>query len=548
MNAQWMTGFVLVILEAVTFGYMYDSYLFPIGIAIASLVGLSGKIRIEVSRDRMQILALVLAVILGLKYGLAPKESVSRTTLFMDYAFGYSLSQFILILQVSLFFIGKEKRLPPIGILFGAMIMILAGRIVSNPFMMKFYIFEVLLFLGFASLYAASDPKHLPKEKQSRGIVYLALYAFLAIPIFGFTLAEGRFLEIMQDDVGRLVGGFMTSGHASNSVGFSDRSYLGSITRAKEMEESKIRLRIDSPVQPGYLRAKTYQVYEAKSWKAELEKSDLYPVEKSAEGLSGKGDPFFTLEKKLPTDLLSCKVWPETEEDIVIFLPLETAAFEARTPKVLVDDSKTLQWPQKQSRKNYTYYLPSSENSSEGPSLITNQNLYLSLPDNLDPRVIQLSKKLFQDCPDTESKIKAVKHYFLANYKYNLGIQVPPGEDPLTYFLLEQPSAHCEYFATGTTILLRLGGVPCRYVTGFVAVDRNPVGDYWTARNKDAHAWVEAYDEKQGWVLVESTPPEESRQLRNEGLLLMQWILSSFSSRKSQHFYRELAWKESWKP
>ncbi|MFW5870357.1 MAG: transglutaminase domain-containing protein, partial [Candidatus Sumerlaeota bacterium] len=69
--------------------------------------------------------------------------------------------------------------------------------------------------------------------------------------------------------------------------------------------------------------------------------------------------------------------------------------------------------------------------------------------------------------------------------------------------------SHCEYFATGAAIYLRLAGVPCRYVTGFVVREKSPLQDVWTARNKDAHGWVEAWDkEEQEWRLVEATPPE----------------------------------------
>jgi hypothetical protein len=103
--------------------------------------------------------------------------------------------------------------------------------------------------------------------------------------------------------------------------------------------------------------------------------------------------------------------------------------------------------------------------------------------------------------------LAAVEGYFHSNYRYQVGISIPRGADPVTHFLLHRPPAHCEYFASGAAILLRLQGVPCRYVTGFVASGRNDYGEYWLARNGDAHAWVEAYDEqRKQWVVVEATP------------------------------------------
>jgi transglutaminase-like putative cysteine protease len=105
-----------------------------------------------------------------------------------------------------------------------------------------------------------------------------------------------------------------------------------------------------------------------------------------------------------------------------------------------------------------------------------------------------------------EQKVVAVTGWFRKNYHYELGMKVPKGQDPLTYFLTRRPPSHCEYFASGTAILLRLGGVPCRYVTGFVSTEYNYLGGYWLVRNKDAHAWVEALLPDQGWVTVESTP------------------------------------------
>jgi hypothetical protein len=45
-------------------------------------------------------------------------------------------------------------------------------------------------------------------------------------------------------------------------------------------------------------------------------------------------------------------------------------------------------------------------------------------------------------------------------------------------------------------------------VIGFVVNEKSPYGEYWVARFKDYHAWVEAWDaEKRRWVTVEATPP-----------------------------------------
>jgi hypothetical protein len=51
-----------------------------------------------------------------------------------------------------------------------------------------------------------------------------------------------------------------------------------------------------------------------------------------------------------------------------------------------------------------------------------------------------------------------------------------------------------------------MAGVPCRYIVGFVVSEKNQYSGEWVARNEDAHAWVEAYDETVGWVTVETTP------------------------------------------
>ena len=54
-------------------------------------------------------------------------------------------------------------------------------------------------------------------------------------------------------------------------------------------------------------------------------------------------------------------------------------------------------------------------------------------------------------------------------------------------------------------------------------MEPNPIAGYWIARNRDAHAWVEAYDENQGWFIVEATPGDGVPQPLARGRLAYLW-------------------------
>ena len=76
-------------------------------------------------------------------------------------------------------------------------------------------------------------------------------------------------------------------------------------------------------------------------------------------------------------------------------------------------------------------------------------------------------------------------------------------EDFVTRFLTEG-RGFCVHFATAGTMLLRMQGVPARYVNGYVAEVN---GQGWgTVLDSGAHAWVEIYLDGYGWYPVEMTP------------------------------------------
>jgi hypothetical protein len=55
-------------------------------------------------------------------------------------------------------------------------------------------------------------------------------------------------------------------------------------------------------------------------------------------------------------------------------------------------------------------------------------------------------------------------------------------------------------------VMLRTIGIPARLVTGFLATEWNEYGGYFTVRQRDAHAWVEVYFPRSGWITMDPTP------------------------------------------
>ena len=61
----------------------------------------------------------------------------------------------------------------------------------------------------------------------------------------------------------------------------------------------------------------------------------------------------------------------------------------------------------------------------------------------------------------------------------------------------------CRHFATAATLLYRALGIPARYTVGFMVDVKG--GETTAVQGKDAHAWVEVYEDGFGWRYVEVT-------------------------------------------
>ena len=149
---------------------------------------------------------------------------------------------------------------------------------------------------------------------------------------------------------------------------------------------------------------------------------------------------------------------------------------------------------------------------------------YLQLPIDLDPRITQLASDITTRGKSTIDKASLVEGYLKKNYKYTLNLTWEPGPQPVSTFLFESKSGHCEYFASSMALLLRAAGIPTRLINGYLMGEYNPVGQDYIIRESDAHSWIEVYVPGQGWIEFDPTPPDPNHHDMNLALQIAQYF------------------------
>lgn len=101
--------------------------------------------------------------------------------------------------------------------------------------------------------------------------------------------------------------------------------------------------------------------------------------------------------------------------------------------------------------------------------------------------------------------IKAVADYIqnCATYKLDYNRALDEETDIVAAFLTEYKEGICQHYAAAATVMYRTLGIPARYVVGYMGKTQAGVWSKVTA--KQAHAWVEVYIDRVGWVFVEVT-------------------------------------------
>jgi transglutaminase-like putative cysteine protease len=164
---------------------------------------------------------------------------------------------------------------------------------------------------------------------------------------------------------------------------------------------------------------------------------------------------------------------------------------------------------------------------------------WTALPADLDPRLAALALRLRDEGPpSSEARLARTVAFIQSECHYSLRPGKFRTRQPVAEFLFEKKKGYCEYFASAAAVLLRLQGIPTRYVRGFTVREANRIGGHYAVREADAHAWVEALLPGRGWVEADATPAGEYDEahggIERGGLQgLLAWLSGRFAELRS---------------
>jgi transglutaminase-like putative cysteine protease len=276
------------------------------------------------------------------------------------------------------------------------------------------------------------------------------------------------------------------------SVGFSDRMDLGALDGLLDSDRRVLRVRggrVD------YLRGAVLDVYEAGRW----HRSEAAERESTAR-MTGEPGPG------------AIEISAISERLDRFFLPLEAAELWTTPGAVRMDDIGSVRPEAARARAESARFVLGAEGSTR---LAAPRPTDLHLPRRVGSRLEALAARWTAGASTNADKLRSIEGHLMTEFSYARAFDRAGNADPVIDFLFVHPAGHCEYFASALALLGRAAGVPTRLVMGYRVTEHSPFG-YFVVRERNAHAWVEAWLPGSGWTTIDATPAQAQPNNREQ--------------------------------
>lgn len=291
---------------------------------------------------------------------------------------------------------------------------------------------------------------------------------------------------------------------------FSSTGFLGKDDKlgGPVVLSDKIVMTVSSP-KSVYLRGNAKEKYTGFSWVSLDKSSKNYRLGKDFSGINDE-------EKTSHYEEIDITIKNHLFSSTSIFSPYKPSkVFSNDKYNIIVDSDdtiKTLNGIYKDESYLVRVLLPQpygilkSTGINKTKDQLENLDIYLDVPDIISDRTIELTQNITSGKNTDFEKAVAIESFLRNNYEYNIDVkEIPFNAEFLDYFLFEEKTGYCTYYATSMAIMLRIEGIPSRYIEGYLAKDKIEDEKY-EVRQKNAHAWIEAFIEPVGWMSFEPTP------------------------------------------
>ena len=123
---------------------------------------------------------------------------------------------------------------------------------------------------------------------------------------------------------------------------------------------------------------------------------------------------------------------------------------------------------------------------------------------NANPRLASWARETRATVTSDRDFADLLLRRFAASFAYDSSLDLP-ADNALDVFFFEARRGYCAYFATAMATALRAAGIEANIVMGYAGGIWNGFGGFWTIRNADAHAWVEARLDGGIWQRIDPT-------------------------------------------
>jgi transglutaminase-like putative cysteine protease len=310
---------------------------------------------------------------------------------------------------------------------------------------------------------------------------------------------------------------------------FGDSLDLGNGIPASE--EEVFTVEVIAPPPPGYRnywRTRSYDTYNNQDWSSSpgLIETQLFPDDDSLPYPDWEGgetaEYSITLALRSTSNLYApglptqanrpvktvTQILPEDQRDLVALLA-DPNWTEGETYEVTSQVRLPTEADLRESGTNYPDWT----------------DRYLQLPENFSSEVAGLAEEIAAGEDNPFEIANAITRYLRINIEYSRTLPpVPPGADPMEWFLFDEMRGFCNYYATAQALMLRSLGIPARIAVGFAEGNYDSQAQTYTIRRRDSHAWPEVFFPEYGWVIFEPTAsipayilPAGAGALENEG-------------------------------